>query len=235
MFVRIFSALGVRDIFRFSQRPLIDRGFGLIYDVERDITWMQDANYAKTVGRSPDGQLTWNDAQHWVAGLNYRGISGWRLPTALNHDGSGPCLGHDCDDGEIGHLLLGVSATHPGLVHYRNSTIPCIYWTSTEASAEEAYAFDLFGMRQGTLFKDPFLERFPNVPLSGPVLSWPVHDGDVGAELRSRLWRSIVTLDFPRLRQIGSQWLSEERDPAFRGPNLPAKEGARHWETSRAI
>src|ERR1041384_7961491 len=38
---------------------LIDRGYGLLYDVERNITWLQDANYAKSVGRSPDGQLTW--------------------------------------------------------------------------------------------------------------------------------------------------------------------------------
>src|SRR3954451_24501672 len=38
----------------------IDRGRGLLYDVERDLTWLQDTNYAKTTARSPDGQMTWD-------------------------------------------------------------------------------------------------------------------------------------------------------------------------------
>lgn len=196
---RILNLVGLRNIFRIPPPPLIDRGYGLIYDVERDITWLQDANYAKTVRRSPDGQMTWDDAKRWVASLRYpEHVRGWRLPTALNRDGSGPCVGHDCRESEIGHLLLDISANYPGIVSYRNSTIPCIYWTSTEASAEEAFAFDLFGMRQGTLFKNPFVERFPTVPLSGPVLSWPVHDGDVATEIRSRWLRRIFTLGFWR-------------------------------------
>jgi hypothetical protein len=88
------------------QLPLIDRGFGLIYDTERNITWLQDVNYAKTVGRSRDGQLTWPQAMQWVASLSLRGIRGWRLPTALNPDGSGPTLGHNCVGSEMGHLYL---------------------------------------------------------------------------------------------------------------------------------
>lgn len=79
--LRPFRWLGL--LFR-PQPPLIDRGFGLIYDTGRDITWLQDANYPKTLGRSRDGQLTWPEAMAWVAGLSYRGIRGWRLPTALN-------------------------------------------------------------------------------------------------------------------------------------------------------
>jgi hypothetical protein len=55
---------------------LIDRGRGLLYDVERDLTWLQDTNYAKTSGRSPDGQLTWDDAKAWVARLSYHGHQG---------------------------------------------------------------------------------------------------------------------------------------------------------------
>jgi hypothetical protein len=188
--LRPFRWLGL--LFR-PQPPLIDRGFGLIYDTGRDITWLQDANYPKTLGRSRDGQLTWPEAMAWVAGLSYRGIRGWRLPTALNHDGSGPCTGHDCIDGEIGHLILDVNQNHPGLVTFTNGTVPCIYWTSTEASTEEAYAFDLFSVRQGSLWKDPFVDHGPSPPLSGPVLAWPVHSGDVAAELRSRWLRTFIS------------------------------------------
>lgn len=178
---------------RASEPPLIDRGFGLIYDTERDITWLQDTNYAKTVHRSADGQLTWPDAMAWVAALNYRGIRGWRLPNARNQDGGGPAIGNDCAGSEIGHLYLDVFRTHPNIVTLHNGTLPCIYWTSTEANAEEAYALDLFTLRQGTLWKNPFVERFPNLPLSGPVLAWPVHDGDVATELRSRWLREFLS------------------------------------------
>jgi len=76
----------------------------------------------------------------WVSSLNYRGIRGWRLPTALNRDGSAPVIGNNCVGSELGHLYLEVFATHPRSSTLRNGTIPCIYWTSTEASAEEAYA-----------------------------------------------------------------------------------------------
>jgi hypothetical protein len=196
--LRILDRFTIPDIFRIPQPPLIDRGFGLIYDTQRDMTWLQDTNYAKTVSRSADGQMTWAAAMAWVSSLNYHGIRGWRLPTALNRDGSGPVVGNNSVGSEIGHLYLDIFAAHPNIVTLTNGAIPCIYWTSTEASAEEAYAFDLFTLRQGTLWKDPFVERFPSVPLSGPVLSWPVHDGDVGAALRSnwvqRLLSPIVSV-----------------------------------------
>ena len=48
---------------------LIDRGRGFLYDVERDLTWLQDTNYARTTGRSSDGQMTWDEAKAWVARL----------------------------------------------------------------------------------------------------------------------------------------------------------------------
>lgn len=175
------------------QPPLIDRGFGLIYDTERNITWLQDVNYAKTIGRSRDGQLTWPEAIEWVASLSYRGIRGWRLPTALNRDGSGPTVGHNCVGSEMGHLYIDVFQNYPGIVELRNGTPFSIYWTSTEASSEEAYALDLSVLRQGTLWKDPFVDRFASPPLSGPVLAWPVHDGDIGADVRANWLRNLLT------------------------------------------
>jgi hypothetical protein len=158
-------------------------------------------NYAKTVRRSPDGQLTWPDAMAWVARLNYRGISGWRLPTAKNADGSGPATGHNIESSEMGHLFLDVFRNYPNIVSFKNSIIPCIYWTSTEANAEEAYAVDVFTIRQGTLWKDPFAERSVRVPLSGPVLAWPVHDGDVAQQLRSRWLRTMISWTTGLLRR----------------------------------
>ncbi len=170
------------DAWRPPPPPLVDRGLGLIYDTELDLTWLQDLNYAQTVGRSRDGQLTWPEAVAWTHSLVYRGVGGWRLPRA----------GRDAASSELGHLYLGVFREHPGIVQLRHGRVPCIFWTGTEANAEEAYAFDLFTLRQGTLAKDPFAPvELGQVPLSGPVLSWPVHEGDVAAELRARWLRQV--------------------------------------------
>jgi hypothetical protein len=178
--------------FRVPEPPLIDRGFGLIYQPDRNLTWLMDANYARTSGRSPDGQLTWDAAMAWVRGLSYQGIRGWRLPSALNHDGSGPCIGPNCIDGEIGRLLT-VGQGYSGLPEAKNFDSSAIYWTATEAGADMACAFQLTAYRQGTMRKDPFSPDASGitVPLLGPVLTWPVHDGDVAQEIGSR-WRRIL-------------------------------------------
>ncbi len=176
---------------------LIDRGRGLLYDVERNLTWLQDTNYAKTIGHSRDGQMTWDNAKAWVAHLNYRGITGWRLPTALNPDGSGPSVGDNCSESELGHLVFTAfqrKSTGLRLVNWQPFSI---YWSSTEASATEAFAFKMDGLKQGRLAKDPWAVD-PNlggsVPLADVVLTWPVHDGDVAASFFQRLIEAILYL-----------------------------------------
>ena len=173
---------------------LIDRGCGLLYDVERDLTWLQDTNYARTSGRSSDGQMTWDDAKAWVARLSYRGIKGWRLPTALNPDGSGPCIGDNCRESELGHLVFtAFQKTSPGS-HLVNWQPFSIYWSSTGASATEAFAFKMTGLKQGRLAKNPWAVD-PSlggpVPLADVVLTWPVHDGDVAVGFFRRLVDAI--------------------------------------------
>jgi hypothetical protein len=182
---------------RFFGPLLIDRGRGLFYDVERDLTWLQDTNYARTTGRSPDGQLTWDDAKSWVAHLSYRGINGWRLPTALNEDGTGPCIGDNCRESELGHLVFtAFTRPSPGarLINWQPFSI---YWSSTEASATEAFAFKVTGLKQGALAKNPWAvdpALGGAVPLADLVLTWPVHDGDVAAGFLTRLLEAVLQL-----------------------------------------
>jgi hypothetical protein len=95
-----------------SEPWLFNCGWGLIYDQERNLTWLQDTNYARSVGRTSDGQMDWDTAMAWVSSLTFRGIAGWRLPSALNQDGSGPCLGNNCTDSEIGHLVFRSSTAN---------------------------------------------------------------------------------------------------------------------------
>jgi len=71
-----------------SQATLIDRGSGLIYDDVLDVTWLQDANYAKTSGYDTDGRMNMLAANTWVAGLSYGGYNDWRLADVKPVDNS---------------------------------------------------------------------------------------------------------------------------------------------------
>ena len=68
-----------------AQATLFDRGGGLLYDDVLKVTWLQDANYAKTSGYDADGSMTWAEANTWADTLVYhdsvRGVdwSDWRL------------------------------------------------------------------------------------------------------------------------------------------------------------
>ena len=92
---------------------LVDRGGGLIYDEDRDITWMQNAWAA-------GGTMSRTEAMGWVDTLDFGGFDDWRLPSTLNVDLSTPGFSCDqdngdrlflnlapCAGGEMGHLVLG--------------------------------------------------------------------------------------------------------------------------------
>lgn len=68
-----------------AQAALHDRGGGLVYDDVLDVTWLGDANYAKTSSYDADGRMDWNAAKTWAANLVYHDsvrkvdYSDWRL------------------------------------------------------------------------------------------------------------------------------------------------------------
>ena len=72
---------------------LHDMGGGLLYDDVMDVTWLQDADYARTSGFKPNGKMPFADAVKWTSELVYhdpvrnKDITGWRLPKA------GPVVG----------------------------------------------------------------------------------------------------------------------------------------------
>lgn len=77
-----------------AQAALFDRGGGLIYDDVLNVTWLQDANYAKTSGYDVDGAMSWTRARTWAANLVYydsvrnQNLTGWRLPQTLPVNGA---------------------------------------------------------------------------------------------------------------------------------------------------
>jgi hypothetical protein len=129
-----------------ANATLIDRGGGLIYDDDRNITWLQNAGLG--------GHKEWSNAMTWAEDLSYydsvRNVTydDWRLPTSLNQDGSDPDWGWDCTGSEMGHLYyteLGNLAGGP-----LNNTgpffnlLPEQYWSGTEEPEEpplDAYAW----------------------------------------------------------------------------------------------
>ncbi|MDT4290378.1 hypothetical protein RO575_12475 [Methylomonas sp. MO1] len=74
-----------------AQASLYDRGGGLIYDDVLNVTWLQDANYARTSGyggADGTGKMDWATAMTWAANLVYDGYDDWRLATNTPINGS---------------------------------------------------------------------------------------------------------------------------------------------------
>lgn len=170
---------------------LVDRGGGLIYDTDFDITWLADACYAKTSGYDDDGLMTWSAATTWADQLVYGGYDDWRLPTALNQDGTGPDGWYsdpfNKNGSEMGHLFydeLGGTAnesiwnsTDPDLGLFVNiaaylspdktsGSLP--YWTSTYLASWNRYWY--FAFSNGSAWA-----YWP----TGEIYAWAVRDGDV--------------------------------------------------------
>jgi hypothetical protein len=53
------------------------------FDTVLNITWLGDANYARTSGYDADGYMNWMAANAWAAQLDINGYDAWRLP-AIN-------------------------------------------------------------------------------------------------------------------------------------------------------
>jgi len=173
------------------------------YDTTLNITWLADANLAATntfglayntnLGMhagdnypgtyvnsiQTNGRMTWSAALWWVdamnadAGTGYLGYNDWRLPTALNQDGSGPDDGYNVTGSEMGYMYytnLGNVAHGPfsntGLFTNLQSYV---YWSGTEYGPlpSNAWDFNFSNGNQGAGYK------------RGGFNAWAVRPGDV--------------------------------------------------------
>lgn len=162
-----------------ANASLIDRGNGLIYDTDLDITWLQDANYAMTSGYNPDGMMSWSEAYAWVGQLQYAGFDGWRLPYTPTIDST--CsystgvftYGNDCIGSEQGHLYhveLSNDGYPGGLENTGpfNNYIGHNYWGSAYELGD-SWAWSINGGGETNRFSKDFT-----------ALVLAVHDGDIG-------------------------------------------------------
>jgi PEP-CTERM motif len=177
-------------------------GFEAFYDTELNITWLADANYAKSTGFDANGQMNWNAAMSWVSGLNVSGVTGWRLPSMLdtgtpgcNFSSSG---GADCGYfvqtklgstvySELAYMFY-VSLGHisgSGLENsgpFKNLSLvgdgARVFWTNVEDQTQSSKAW-VFSMT-GTQREQSVANKISTIGSSGEYFSWAVHDGDIG-------------------------------------------------------
>jgi len=169
---------------------LIDRGafsdgfsgtVNLIYDTDFDLTWLGDANFAQTSGFDADGKMDWTTANDvWAPSLTVGGFMDWRLPTALNGDGTGPCgPGGSCTGSEMGHLFydeLGgtvnssiLTSGDLDLALFSNIQAN-VYWSGTEFATDPGLVAWSFNFSSGRQIIDT---------KNNPFFAWAVRSGDV--------------------------------------------------------
>jgi hypothetical protein len=170
------------------------------YDTVLDVTWLADANYARTTGFDPTGGMDWTTATAWVEGLSVNGVTGWRLPAlkpvnGVSFDDTFSAAG-DTDSGfnitsvqsELAHLfyvtlgnkadrdVLGNLQSGGGLLNtgpFASFTLGdtvAQYWTGTERPSGRAAWY--FSMFGG--------QQGYNLKFN-QYRAWAVHAGDVAA------------------------------------------------------
>lgn len=131
--VFLFPALSAHAVL--YNRGVDTLGNQLIYDSDIDITWY---DYTYTYS-------TWQDSMNWASGLivDFSGTiyDDWRLPTALNQDLSGPCMGINCTGSEMGNLYYTELAPMSAYPFLNLQAGP--YWSSTtQGAADHAWYFN---------------------------------------------------------------------------------------------
>ena len=142
-----------------AQASLIDRGGGLIYDTDRNITWLANANYGAgssydTADGHNDGRMRWQNAMDWAANLSYydsvRNVTydDWRLPTTLQPD---PSCGSQWDAGDrFGVISSGLNCTGSELGHLFYSELGGVARESIVRTHDADY--NLFSNVQASLY-----------------------------------------------------------------------------------
>jgi hypothetical protein len=164
----------------------------MIYDSDRNITWLADANYAATLFETScgargvqDGGMGQPSAVEFVRTLEFVGLTGWRLPSTLEVDETCDVQAvtgwssYHCTGGEMGHLFyqeLGGQARQR-LTEVNNQSVrlfknlqAATYWTGTSFSPVPQIGMN-FQTSDGVQNANS---------KSVKLLAWPVRDGDVG-------------------------------------------------------
>lgn len=139
-----------------AQATLINRGGGMIYDTDINITWLADANYAQTSGFDADGRMNWSAANAWAANLSYGGYDDWRLPTMVdtgttgcNYANSGTDCGYN-----VQTVSGGTVYSEMAHMYYSSSNLDNKGYYDTSGNPQSGYGLvdDLLNLNDESLF-----------------------------------------------------------------------------------
>ena len=179
---------------------LVSRLGGLAYyDVEADLTWLADMQYAYTSGYSTDNAngTTFSSSTHiladgrmgrdaaliWANQLNINGTTGWRLPETLQPDSTCGALyingppGFNCIGSELGNMyynvLGGEANTILSVVHNSNYDLFSNLSNTFLWSATDTLNNDItWVFNNGVGYQTTKIKSFS-------FYAWAVHSGDV--------------------------------------------------------
>lgn len=181
-----------------------------VYDDDLDITWVSNANLAKTnafgvAGINADGTMNWATANNWIAAMNastYLGFSNWRLPGTLVPDDvsctsdaagttpSGDSTGFNCNGSEMGHLFYSeLNATADTRVTQTGDTMGLALFSNImddetiqppTPPTSSYFSSTEFNTTQAWRFRFGTGSQFA-VDKNFDLYAWAVHDGNIGA------------------------------------------------------
>lgn len=172
---------------------LVSRGGGMVYDSDRNVTWLANSNLAAGSiyddgDSQADGRMTLASALAWADALDFGGYSDWRLPTApmrdptCSLDNTAVNYGYGCLANELGHLFyveFGASAGQA--VSSSGSAYLSLFSGIDDAPGASGYWIDspwCCGNHPGFRFAGGELIYTVS---QNQLYAWALRDGDVAA------------------------------------------------------
>jgi hypothetical protein len=160
-----------------AQASLVDRGNGMLYDNVLNLTWLQDANYAKTSGASATGLMDWATATTWAANLVYGGYSDWRLASNTPVAG-GTAYNYNFSTNGTTDVGFNITSTNSELAYMYNVNLGLLGTLSTSGVYQPN--FGIFG--NGTAGGQK------NVGLVNNLQAYPYWSGAQESPISNNAW-----------------------------------------------
>lgn len=190
------------------------------YDKTLDVTWLADANFAKTSGwastftLSQSGLLYWGAAEKWVGQLDIYGITGWRLPdinplNSISFDtsyspGGTTDLGSNITskNHELSHLFyvtlgnIGALTTDGSNYTscFNNFKGTCLQNTGPFLNMKNGpyWYGERYGSTNAAWFFSADVGATSALSVSEYYQAWAVHDGDVSPVPEPKTWALLL-------------------------------------------
>lgn len=167
----------------------VDNGFEAYYDKSLNVTWLADANLAKTSGYDADGAMAKETATAWASQLDIGGVTGWRLPQAKVSScyTGGSYLQAQCGyfsdptASEMSHMFF-VTLGNKSNTTSEPSALPINTGPFKNVNDTWGSNFSdwVTGVKGAWVFN--YSSGYQNADYTfNPHNAWAVHDGDVGS------------------------------------------------------